>query len=207
KLLKERIGNGPLPDEVTESDARAYYESHLSEFGTPDKAVIAILYVKNVDKARAVKAEAEQAVNESSGALQGRFDAFRVMVKKYTEEEGARDVTISVGLPPTVPRQVADAAVSLKDVGGLSSLIEAEQGYYLLQLKERIPGVIRPFQDVKSHALRSASERARDRKVAALVAELTQKAGVEVFNERFASLRFEDGSGARASADGEGNSR
>jgi parvulin-like peptidyl-prolyl isomerase len=71
--------------------------------------------------------------------------------------------------------------------------VETERGYYLLQLKERIAGSVRPFEEVKGHAARSASEQLRDRKVGALVDELKQGAGVEVYADGFKSLRFDDG--------------
>jgi len=196
KLLKERVGNGPRPGEVSDADVRAYYDAHPSEFGVPEKALVAILYVTNGAKAHAVETEVEQVLSASgSGAsVEERFDAFASMVKKYTEEAGARDVAISMGLTGSnFPPEVVSAAAALHQVGGVSPLVETERGYYLLQLKERVAGSVRPFEEVKGHAARAASEQLRDRKVGALVEELKVGAGAEVYADGFKALRFDDG--------------
>lgn len=194
KLLKERVGNGPRPGEVTDADVRTYYDAHPSEFGVPEKARVGILYVTNAAKAQAVQAEVEQALSGSGAGIEERLDAFASMVKKYTEEPSARDVAISIGLAGSnFPPEVVSAAAALHQVGAISPLVETERGYYLLQLKERIAGSVRPFEEVKGHAARAASEQLRDRKVAALVEQLKGAAGVEVYADGFKSLRFDDG--------------
>lgn len=194
KLLKERVGNGPQPGEVTEAVMRQYYQSHQSEFGPPDRARVAIILIKDSAKARQVMAEAERAVVESASTrhIEERFSAFAELVKRYTEEPGARDVTLSLSLAGAgYPKAVMDAASALREVGGLSPLVVTDEAYYILQLKERLPGSVKPFEEVKAHVARSASEQVRDRKIAEFVTSLTQKPDVQIFRNEFGAVRFD----------------
>jgi parvulin-like peptidyl-prolyl isomerase len=182
KLLKERVGAGPKVGQVTIDDARKYYDEHPKEFGPPEKVRVAVVMVKDPARARAIRAEAEHAGQE----------AFHALVKKYSEEPGARDVTISIGLNSSgYPTSVNAAAAALKNPGDVSPVIEADGAAYILQLQERTPASTLPFERVQDHALRSASTALRDRKMQELVAELEKRHHAEVHPERFGAIHFE----------------
>lgn len=182
KLLKERVGVRPQVGEVTIADARKYYDEHPREFGPPEKVRVAVVMVKDPARARAIRTEAEHAGPE----------AFHTLVKKYTEEPGARDVTISIGLNTSgYPSAVNDAAAALKNPGDVSPVIEADGAAYILQLQERTPASTLPFERVQDHALRSASTALRDRKMQELVADLEKRHHAEVHPELFGAVHFE----------------
>jgi parvulin-like peptidyl-prolyl isomerase len=193
KLLKERIGNGPRPEEVSETAVKQYYLDHPAEFGPPEKVRVAVLFVRDGAKAASARAEAEQAVTAASNkaGYAEQFAAFQTFVKSYSEEPGARDVTLSLGVEgSSYPKTVVEAAAQLKEVGRLSELIETPQGYFVLQLKERVPGLVQPFEEVKEHAARSLSDALRNAKVTALVAQLAKQHNAQVYEDRFASVHF-----------------
>jgi hypothetical protein len=190
KLLTERIGNGPRPGEVTEELARKYYQEHPSEFGPPDKAKVALIRVQDAEKASEVMGEVERQVKGKG--VEEQFQAFSDLVQRYTNEPGARDVNLSLGLGATgYPKEVSDAAAGLKDIGGVSAPIATEDGYFILQLKERTPGSVKPFEQVRAHVLRSVSEQIRDRRVAEVVDELSKKLDAHVFKERYSDVHFD----------------
>jgi peptidyl-prolyl cis-trans isomerase C len=193
KLLKERIGNGPKPGEVSIEAARKYYEEHPREFGPPEKVRVALLMVKDPARARAIRDEAEHAVQQAaSRGLEVEQQVFRELVAKYSEEPGARDVTISMGLnSSSYPPAVNAGAAALKNPGDLSPVIEADGAAYILQLEERTAASTLPFERVKDHAMRAVSEALRDRKMQALVTELATRHHAEVHPERFGAVQFQ----------------
>ena len=119
------------------------------------------------------------------------MQAFSGLVQRYTNEAGARDVNISLGLTTGYPKAVSDAAATLKEIGAVSAPIATEEGYYILQLKARTPGSVRPFEEVRSHVMHSVSDEIKDRKVAEVVAELSKKLEVQVFKDRYSAVRFD----------------
>jgi parvulin-like peptidyl-prolyl isomerase len=194
KLLKERIGDGPKPGEVTLADARRYYDEHIGEFGPPERMRVAVILVKDATKARVAHAEAELAIAGAAkqGGTDERFGAFQSLVKKYTEEEGARDVTISLQLSGApYPEPVIEAARALKELGSVTPVIATPSGNFIVQLKERMPAAPLPFERVKDRATRAVSERLRDRKTAELVASLTKRHAARVHTDQIPKVRFE----------------
>jgi peptidyl-prolyl cis-trans isomerase C len=192
KLLKERIGERPNPGQIDEAAARAYYDAHPSEFGPPERAVVALIWMHDRARAEAAQADAVRAIAAAAqGGTSAQFAAFQALVTKYTDEPGARDVTLALtqnGTP--YPEAVVQAAASLKDAGAVSPLVSSDLGEFIIQLKERLPASVLPFERVKEHAMRSASEELRDKKTAAPSAELARKQHAEIHEERFAAVKF-----------------
>jgi parvulin-like peptidyl-prolyl isomerase len=169
---------------------RTYYREHPSEFGPPDKAKVAVIRVPDAAKASEVVAEVER--QTKGRGVDEQFQAFSDLVRRYTNEPGARDVNLSLGVGATAyPKEVSDAAAALKEIGGVSAPIATEDGYFILQLKERTPGSAKPFEEVRGHVLRSLSEQIKNRRVAEVVDELSKKLDAHVFKERYADVHFD----------------
>jgi len=193
KLLKERIGDGPDAGAL-EAAARAYYAAHPAEFGPPERAVVAVIRMRDAAQAQTVQAEAIRVVTEAatSADASGKFSAFKGLVTKYTDEQGARDVTLTLDRNLTAyPDAVIRTAAGMREVGEVSTLVSTEAGHFILQLKERLPASVLPFERVKEHAYRSASEELRDKKAAAFAAEMALKHHAEMHAERFAAVKFD----------------
>jgi len=77
-------------------------------------------------------------------------------------------------------REVAAAAFALKDPGQESAVVESPQGFFLLKLGARQPGMSRSFEEVKPQLLARAGREKRTRDFDEYVKKLREKAGVEI---------------------------
>jgi len=201
KLLRERIGTGPAPGETTEAALRQYYEEHAPEFGPPAITRVQAVLLPDRTRALALRTEIERAATGRAAAE--RLATFERLAQQSSPGAGRRDLDVSERYEPAgQPKALFDAAWALTDTGQLSPVLETPDGFYLLQLKQRTPRSTKPFDQVKSHILRTLSDQARDRRVQALVAELRKDLVAQVFSDNFSSVQFENGAvqGTQASA-------
>lgn len=76
-------------------------------------------------------------------------------------------------------------------VGDLSPVVEDSLGFYVLQLRHRVPAVNRSLEESRTPILHSLSDEARDRKLDELVASIGKTTSLEVFKDCFAKVHFE----------------
>jgi len=192
KLLRERVGTGPAPGEITEAALHQYYEQHPQEFGPAALTRVHAALVPDRAAAAALRAETERAA--AGRTAPERLAAF----EKLAAGARLRDLDISEQYEPAgQPKSLFDAAWALTEVGELSPVLETPDGFYLLQLKERTPRSTKPFDQVRPHILRSLSDQARERKVQTLAHELATELAAQVFAENASSVRFETQPGRR----------
>jgi parvulin-like peptidyl-prolyl isomerase len=106
---------------VTDADVKKYYDSHTSQYGTPEQRVIAHILVKK-------KALADQLYTQ----IQGGAD-FATLAKKYSQDPGSKKqggkLTISKG------QTVApfDQTAFLMKTGQVSHPVKTEFGYHIIK--------------------------------------------------------------------------
>lgn len=200
KLLKERIGAEPAPGEISEADIEKYYRDHADEFVHPEEVRITQIVVKTRERAIQVLDEATRASADArSGAAADpattALKAFRSLVFKYSEDEVAAtrggDLTLVAGRHDEPPSPLVEAAFALRNAGDLSPVVEAIDGFHILMLRQRVPASTRSLQESRTRLARLLSEESRDRRVSELANGLAKDMQVEVFAERFASVRFD----------------
>jgi peptidyl-prolyl cis-trans isomerase C len=98
---------------------------------------------------------------------------------------------IQVGTNADAPAALVQAASALQTPGELSGVIETERGFHVLALRQRVPGSARTLAESRSRIIRLLSERSRDRKLEELSKELSKKTHIEIFEDRWRAVRFE----------------
>jgi parvulin-like peptidyl-prolyl isomerase len=124
--------------QVSEADAKAYYDSHSVNYTQPQTRVVRHILVK--DKQTADKLYAQ---------LKGGAD-FATLAKKFSQDPGSKSqggrLTISKG--QTVP-EFDKVAFALK-TGELSKPVKTQFGWHIIQaLKPATPSKSTPFKQVK----------------------------------------------------------
>jgi peptidyl-prolyl cis-trans isomerase D len=121
--------------EVSDADARRYYDEHRARYGTPEKRRIEQIVFPNAEEA---KSGADKLANGVS------FEALAA-------ELGKKPADIDLGLvakSDLIDRAIADAAFALPE-GGVSAPIAGRFGTTLAHVVKIEPEKMRPFEEVE----------------------------------------------------------
>jgi peptidyl-prolyl cis-trans isomerase D len=137
------------PADVTEADARRYYEVNLARYGTPERRQLEQIVFPSLDEAKAAAARIGESLS---------FEAL-------AKERGLSEKDIDLGLmskAAIIDRAVADAAFALKE-GAISEPIEGRFGTSLVRVVKIEPEQIRKFEEVADEIKQAvATDRARN---------------------------------------------
>ena len=137
------------PADVTEADARRYYEVNLARYGTPERRQLEQIVFPNLDEAKAAAARI------------GENLTFEALAK----ERGLSEKDIELGVmtkAAIIDGPVAEAAFSLKE-GAVSEPIEGRFGTSLIRVVKIEPEQIRKFEEVADEIKQAvANDRARN---------------------------------------------
>ena len=136
------------PDEVSDADARSYYERNIGRYGTPERRQVEQIVFPTEEEARA-----------ALGRLGNEF-SFEALAK----ERGMSEKDLDLGLvtkSAIVDSAVADAAFALKE-GAISEPIKGMFGTTLVKVVKIEPDQVKKFEDVAAEIRQAvAAERAR----------------------------------------------
>ncbi|GAB6141797.1 peptidylprolyl isomerase [Methylosoma difficile] len=138
--------------EVTEEKLKAFYEEQKDQYSTPERRKIShILFAVN-DKtdAKAALAKAQQAKQ----ALAGKD--FVSLAKELSDDKGSGKDGGDLGLftPGVMEKSFDEVAGKLK-LDEVSEPVQTPFGYHLIKVTELVPGVVKPFADVKDEVTKA----------------------------------------------------
>jgi len=122
--------------EVSDADARRYYEDHRTRFGTPEKRHVEQIVFQNAE-------EAKSAADKLAAGVS--FEALAT-------ELGKKPTDIDLGVvakSDMIDRAVADAAFALPE-GGTSAAVAGRFGTALVHVVKIEPEKMRKFEEVES---------------------------------------------------------
>jgi foldase protein PrsA len=114
---------------VTNTQIQSYYNSHLSQFGTPEKRDILIVLTKTQGKANAAKAQLQGGANWASVAK-------KVSIDPTTKNKGGLLAGVSRGQQD----QALDAAAFSAPVNKLMGPVHGQFGYYVFKVTKITKG-------------------------------------------------------------------
>lgn len=169
------------PGSVTDTDARAYYDSHPEEFLTEEQLRASHILIgvprdatPEVRDARRVKA---QAILDR--AKKGAD--FAALARENSEDQGS--VRNGGALPNfgrgRMIKPFEDAAFALAP-GGLSEVVETPYGYHIIKLHERLPSRKLPFDEITQRLKDYLVQQKRLEVMKRLVDDLRSKAKIEI---------------------------
>jgi peptidyl-prolyl cis-trans isomerase D len=167
------------PGDVSEADAKRFYDTNTGRFGTPERRQIEQISFPNADEAQAAAA---------------RLEKSELTFEALAKERGLTEKDIDLGLVTKsgiIDQAVANAAFALKE-GAISAPVKGMFGTMLIHVVRIEPENIKPFADVVAEIRQGiATDRARgeiatihdkiedERAAGSRLAEVAQKLGLK----------------------------
>jgi peptidyl-prolyl cis-trans isomerase D len=148
-VMQLRPADLAKPGDVSDADAKRYYELNLTRYGTPERRQLEQIVFPNEEEAKA------------GAARLGETLSF----EQLAQERGMSEKDIDLGLltkPQIIDRAIADAAFSLKE-GEVSGPVKGTFGTTLIKVAKIEPEQIKKFEEVADEIRQTiAVDRARN---------------------------------------------
>jgi hypothetical protein len=196
QMLEEVRKSAPAPNDVPESELKAYYDAHKDEFAEPERRRVAGIVLESAAAAKTVLAQAKNATPQQWGEIVEQRSVqrgARAMPSVASELAGDLGIVGPPGHPrganPRVPEPVRDAVFKVAKVGDTyGEVVPADGKFYVVRLMSSTPARERKYED-SERAIRTAVVQARIReKEQALEGELKKKFPVTVDDAALAKM-------------------
>lgn len=155
---------------VSEEQRRVYYDANRTRFEEPERVRLEQILVKEQELARAVHEALQR--GESWAAVSSRME----------QEHGAVVGPQGVLAREDLPERFADAVFGL-DEGAFSEVLEAEYGFHVFRVVERLDAGVQPFDVVRPEIERILVTAATDELLQSLVSEARDRYNVVIAEE------------------------
>jgi parvulin-like peptidyl-prolyl isomerase len=181
-LQQQRWLEGQLAGktEVTEEEAKKFYEENKTEFAQPETVKAShILFRVN-------KEDSEEVVNQKLKAAQGaearakKGEDFTALAKELSEEPGAKESGGDLGFFPKdrmVP-EFAEVAFSEK-VGEISNPVRTQFGWHVIKVTDKKPAGTLPYDEVKSQLMTYLKAKKQEEAAQEVLKSLRDSAKIE----------------------------
>jgi hypothetical protein len=187
-LYQQEVGVN-VPKAFPEDELQRYYEAHQDEFVVPEGVRIRRILIKITPdrEDEAARAKAEQLRAE----LASDPESFAELATEHSEDRnlprGATSHFLRREEPAWIDRAVIDQAFEL-DVGQLSPVFRASDGYNVLMAVERRERVQRTFEAARPSVQRKVREERAKALYESYVEELRLNASIDVDETRLDSI-------------------
>lgn len=199
RLVQKDFESKLKAENVPDTDVQAYYDEHQAEFHQKEAVGVSAIFAKSKAKADHAYAEA-QTLPRGPASLEEQQERFRELVTKYSDDRAstsrAGDLMFFYADSTVVPKPIVEAAFRLKAVGDLAPPIEAEQGWAVILLTQKRPGINRPLAEVKREIQQRLIGNLRAKAVDTFVQELKKKSRITINDANLSKVVVEAGSGA-----------
>jgi peptidyl-prolyl cis-trans isomerase SurA len=137
---------------VTESEARAYYDSHVGEFTTPPSITLREILVKAGNDPDTINVADDEAARERMEGIRGRLaagESFEALAAQVSDAPSRANAGL-IG-----PLQLDDLSPELRrmiealKVGEVTDVVRSSRGYQILKLESSTPAEIMPFEKAR----------------------------------------------------------
>ncbi len=211
-MLADVRKSGPMPADIPEADARAYYDAHKSDFQDPERRRISVLVTKDETVAKASLATAQKGLDAV---------AWGQLVREKSADAQVRNIPLDLAgdmgivAPPTttspvvanettskVPEPVRAAAFRIAKVGDVHNELVTFKGlFYVVRLTQKLDPHERTYAEAERVIRVKLSEERIRAKEDALLEDLKKRYPVQINEEALAKARSTWTRGARG-ADG-----
>jgi len=169
----------------TAAEVEQVYQEHATEYQRPERIRVALIQVNGSPKATEEKRAELRTRAEKVLALAQKPEAnFAELARIHSEDRATRYSGGDGGwmergqTPPSWPKELADAAFTLRMADVIAPLVEAGGSFYVLKLIERQAAGVRPLVEVRDRIVHQLKEQQRVANEERFYAE--QKAGLNV---------------------------
>lgn len=155
---------------VTVEECRAYYDAHRGQFEEPERVRLEQILVKE----EALAQRAHQALEQGG--------SWADVASRMEQEHGAVVGPQGVLSREDLPERFADEVFGLEE-GAFSEVLEAEYGFHVFRVVERLSAGVQPFEVVRLEIQRSLVTAATDELLRNLVSEARDRYNVVIAEE------------------------
>jgi parvulin-like peptidyl-prolyl isomerase len=204
ELLEQVRAAVPAPNDISEADARRYYDEHRDDFREPERRRVAHIALGSEPEAKAVLEKAQSATAAEWGKLvaeKSRDPRGKPSTALPAELAGDLGIVGPPGHPrganPNVPEPLRAAAFEIDKLGGvLPRVVAAGGSFHVLRLSGKTDARDRTFADAeRSIRVALVQDRIRARETE-LDAELKKKYPVTIDEQQLAKIPVPAASGA-----------
>lgn len=156
-------------DEPGEAEIEAYYRDHRDDFARPERVRLRQILVDD-------RATAEAALREVRGGADFAAVSQRLAGAAGEASAGDQGELARDELPPAFAETIFRLAP-----GEVSDVIEADYGYHLFQVVERLPAEVLPLAAARGEIRSLLRQQRADQRLAALAAEARNRYDVQVY--------------------------
>jgi len=155
QMIRQRVEQNEVLGKIgmTESEARAYYDSHLNEFTTPPTVTLREILIAVSTDNRGVNVAAEETAKKRVEEIRARVTTGKEDFEKVAAAESESPSKANAGL--IGPLSVLDISPDLRKViagmkpGDISEPIRNARGFQILKLETRTETQTMPFEQAK----------------------------------------------------------
>jgi parvulin-like peptidyl-prolyl isomerase len=184
QMIWQRVQQNEVVNRValTEEEARAYYDSHLSEFTTPAAVTLREILIATPADSQGVNVAADDAAQERISAIRLRAlkgESFETLATELSDSPSRANAGL-VG-----PIRLADLSADLRKiiegmkVGDVSQPLRTPRGYQLLKLESSTPEETTPFEEAREQIAEGVLTGKREREFFRYLERLRMQAIIE----------------------------
>jgi peptidyl-prolyl cis-trans isomerase C len=190
EVVDRAVKNSP---EATDEEIRKFYDDRPDKFPIPEQIRASHILLKVDPKGtQERKAEAKKKLEGILADIKAKTITFAEATKKYSQDSSNahRGGDLGFFIRGKMAKPFEDAAFAAKP-GTLSSIIETQQGYHLIQVTERKPARKATLEEVKPAIKKVLFQESKQRATRKYLEDLKAKATIEVLvtQEEFAKRR------------------
>ncbi len=205
-MLAEARKGAPTPQDVPESDVRAYFDAHRAEYNDPERRRVSAIVTKDESAGREALAAAQKDASQWGELVRARSIDPQARANIPVDLAGDLGIVSPPGDPrgenPRVPDDVRAAVFTLGTVGDVYGKVVASGGkFYVVKLAQKLAAHERSFQEAeRSIRVKLAQDKLRA-KENELLADLRKSVKVEVDEAALATVRTDTATAPDAGGD------
>ncbi|WP_278534831.1 peptidylprolyl isomerase [Delftia acidovorans] len=174
ELMNRAVQKSELSADALLKQARTVYTAKPERFQAPEQVQARHILIAGTTPEAKAQAEAILA------QLKGGAD-FAKLAQEHSADKGsaARGGDLGLFAKGRMVPEFEAAAFALQKKGDLSSVVQTQFGYHVIQLEEKRPAGLRPFDEVKDELVREVRAGAADEARMALVRKAQEKIVVD----------------------------
>jgi peptidyl-prolyl cis-trans isomerase C len=169
---------------VTDSQAREYYEKNLAQFKTPEEVRARHILIK-VDPSASVE-DKKKAKERADGLLRKirTGEDFSRLATEFSDDPGSKARGGDLGFfgKGKMVKPFDEAAFKLKP-GEVSEVVETPFGYHLIKVEEKKEEKVPPFESIRDKVKEKATEELKGEKIKEFLKQVMKEADIKIFAE------------------------